>query len=432
MLKRKIMNELITWKETNKKECLLVKGARQIGKTFIIDEFGKTCYKSYIYINFLKDPEQKKIFDGSLSAKEIYRRISLYVDNVTFIEQDTLIFLDEIQECPNARTALKFLAIDGHYDVIASGSLLGLNYKNISSVPVGYERQIEMTSLDFEEFLWAIGKTEESIHALRYYFDHKEKVEPSINNEYLSILNDYMVVGGMPEVVNVYIETNNYQEVYKTEQKILDSYFYDISHYASAPDKPKIASCYRSIPRQLAKDYTRFQYKIIEHGGTSRKYRSSLDWLLGASLIKTCTNVTTPMFPLIAYEKDEQFKIYMNDIGLLTSMFGYETQQAILKGNLIGPVKGGIYENLIFDILSKRGYSLYYFKTENSTQEVEFLITKNQSIIPIEVKSKNGTTLSLNNFIKEYNPPFAYKLISGNIGVVDTKITIPLYMALFI
>lgn len=432
MLKRKIMDELMSWKETHRKECLLVKGARQIGKTFIIEEFGKKHYKSYIYINFFKEPEQTKIFDGSLSANEIYRRISLYVDNVTFIERDTLIFLDEIQDCPNARTALKFLAIDGRYDVIASGSLLGLNYKEIPSVPVGYERQIEMSSLDFEEFLWAVGKTEQSIAALKYYFDNKTKVEPGINQEYLAILNDYMVVGGMPEAVNTFIETNNYQEVYRTQQKILDSYFYDIGHYASASEKPKIAACYRSIPRQLAKDYTRFQYKTVEQKATSRKFANSLDWLLGASLIKSCTNVATPMFPLVAYEKPEQFKIYMHDIGLLTSMFGFETQQAILKGSLVGPAKGGIYENLIFDILSKRGYALYYYKTENSTQEIEFLITKGQSVIPVEVKSKNGATLSLNGYIEEYHPPFAYKLISGNVGVAETKITIPLYMALFI
>ncbi len=432
MLNRKIMEELISWKNMHRKECLLVKGARQIGKTFIIEKFGKTHYTSYIYINFIKEPEQKKIFDGSLSADEIYKRISLYVDNVTFIEHDTLIFLDEIQDCPNARTALKFLALDGRYDVIASGSLLGLNYKEISSVPVGYERQIEMSSLDFEEFLWAIGKSKQSIATLKYYFDHKEKVDDGINQEYLSILNDYMVVGGMPEAVNVFIETNNYQEVYKIQQKILNSYFYDINNYSTVPEKPKIAACYRSIPRQLAKDHTRFQYKTIEEKATSRKFASSLDWLLGASLIKACCNVATPMFPLIAYEKPEQFKIYMHDIGLLTSMFGQETQQAILKGNLVGPAKGGIYENLIFDILAKRGYSLYYFKTENSTQEIEFLITKEQSIIPIEVKAKNGTTLSLNNFIDQFKPPFAYKLVTGNVGVVDTKITIPLYMALFI
>ncbi len=432
MLKRKIMDDLIKWKANHKKECLLVKGARQIGKTFIIEEFGRHYYKSYIYINFFKEPEQKKIFDGSLSADEIYRRISLYVDHVTFIEHDTLIFLDEIQDCPNARTALKFLAIDGRYDVISSGSLLGLNYKEIASVPVGYERQLEMFSLDFEEFLWAIGKTEQSIAALRTYFEAKEKIEPGINEEYLSILNDYIVVGGMPEAVNTFIYTNNYQEVYQTQQKILDSYFYDISHYASAPDKPKIAACYRSIPRQLAKDYTRFQYSVVEQGGSSRKFTSSLDWLLGASLIKSCCNVSTPMFPLVAYEKPEQFKIYMHDIGLLTSMFGHETQQAILKGNLVGPAKGGIYENLIFDMLIKRGYKLYYYKTDNSTQEIEFLITKEQSIIPVEVKSKNGATISLNNFLAEYRPPFAYKLISGNVGVADCKVTLPLYMAMFI
>lgn len=432
MLKRKIADELLSWKNTHKKECLLVTGARQIGKTFIIEEFGKSNYKSYIYINFFIEPEQKKIFDGSLSAGEIYKRISLFVNNVNFIEHDTLIFLDEIQDCPNARAALKPLAIDGKYDVIASGSLLGLNYKDIPSVPVGYERQIEMHSLDFEEFLWAVGKTELSVSNLKSYFDNKEKIEPAINQEYLSIMNDYLVVGGMPEVVNTFLETNNYQEVYQTQQKILNSYFYDISHYATAPEKPKISACFRSVPRQLAKENTKFQYKVIESGGSSRKFSTSLDWLLGAALIKSCCNVATPLFPPVAYERPEQFKIYMHDIGLLTSMFGAETQQAILKGTLVGPAKGGIYENLVFDMLTKRGYKLYYYKNDKNTQEIEFLITHEQSVIPVEVKSKNGATLSLNTFIDEYKPPYAYKLINGNIGVTDTKITLPLYMAMFI
>ncbi len=432
MLRRKIWDELVRWKNDHTQECLLVKGARQIGKTFIIEEFGKQCYQSYIYINFFKEPEQKKIFDGSLAAEEIYKRISLYVDHVTFIPGDTLIFLDEIQDCPNARTALKFLAIDGRYDVIASGSLLGLNYKEIASVPVGYERQLEMYSLDFEEFLWAVGKSEQSIATLRSYFDTKEKIEPGINEEYLQILREYTVVGGMPEVVNTFLATNNYQTVHDTQQKILDSYFYDISQYASTPDKPKIAACYRSIPRQLAKDHTRFQYKTVEQGGSARKFTTSLDWLLGASLIRSCSNVTTPLFPLIAYEKPEQFKIYMHDIGLLCAMFGYETQVAILKDTLIGPAKGGIYENLVFDILSKRGYKLFYYKNDSNTQEIEFLLTKEQSVIPVEVKSKNGATLSLNSYIENFAPPYAYKLISGNIGVAETKITLPLYMAMFL
>ncbi|MGN1112556.1 MAG: ATP-binding protein [Acutalibacteraceae bacterium] len=432
MLKRKIYDRLLYWKEHKSRECLLVKGARQIGKTFIIEKFGKDNYESYIYLNFYKNPEHKAIFEGSLEAEQIYKRISLYVNDVSFKEHNTLIFLDEIQDCPNARTALKFLAIDDRYDVIASGSLLGLHYKEMASIPVGYERTMEMYSLDFEEFLWAVGKNEQAIAALKEYFDRKEKVDSGIHEQFISLLREYLVVGGMPEVVNTFLKSNNYQDVYATQKKIMESYREDIKHYASAPIRQKISDCYNSIPRQLAKEYTKFQYKVVNKDGSARRYENCLNWLVDAGMIKMCINVSTPQFPLVAYEKPHQFKVYVTDIGLLTSLYGYETQVALLKDTLTGPAKGGIYENLVFDMLIKRDFSLNYFKNDNNTQEIEFLFVKDGSVIPIEVKAKNGSTLSLNSYISEYAPPYAYKLISGNIGVSDTKITLPLYMTIFI
>ncbi|MGN0483049.1 MAG: ATP-binding protein [Lachnospiraceae bacterium] len=432
MLKRKIYDALLNWKNTKNKECLLVKGARQIGKTFIIDKFGREQYAAYIYLNFYQNPEYKAIFDGSLEAVEIYKKISLYVKNVHFIEHDTLIFLDEIQECPNARTALKFLAIDDSYDVIASGSLLGLHYREMASIPVGYERTMDMYSLDFEEFLWAVGKSEQAVEILREAFLQKEKVEFGIHEQFMALLREYLVVGGMPEAVNVFLKSNNYQDVYATQKKIMESYKEDIKHYATTPMRQKISDCYNSIPRQLAKEYTKFQYKVVSKEGNARRYENCLNWLVDAGMIAECVNVSTPQFPLIAYEKPEQFKVYVTDIGLLTSMYGYETQTALLKDTLTGPAKGGIYENLVFDLLNKRGFTLNYYKNDKNTQEIEFLFSRDGSVIPVEVKAKNGATLSLNNFIKQYNPPYAYKLISGNVGVSDTKITLPLYMAMFL
>ncbi len=432
MLKRKIYDELMKWKETKHRECLLVKGARQVGKTFIIEQFGKNEYDSYIYLNFYQNPQQKTIFEGSLEPVEIYKKISLYLNNVRFIENSTLIFLDEIQDCPNARTALKFLAIDDRYDVIASGSMLGLHYKEMISIPVGYERTIEMFSLDFEEFLWAAGKSQTAIKALEEYYIKQEKVPAGIHEQFLSLLLEYLVVGGMPEAVNTFLRSNNYQDVYATQKKIMESYREDIKHYASASERQKISDCYNSIPRQLAKEYTKFQYKVVSRDGNARRYSNSLNWLVDAGMIKLCSNVSTPQFPLIAYEKPEQFKVYVTDIGLLTSLYGAEAQAALLKNSLTGPAKGGIYENLIFDILTKRGFSLNYFKNDKNTQEIEFLFTKENNVIPIEVKSKNGTTISLNQFMELYAPPYAYKLISGNLGVSGKKITLPLYMALFL
>lgn len=432
MLKRKIDQMLLDWKKKKRQECLLVRGARQIGKTFSIEAFGKQHYASYIYINFYQNPEQRAIFEGSLEAEELYKKISLYVKNVQYKEHDTLIFLDEIQECPNARTALKFLALDDKYDVIASGSLLGLHYKEIMSVPVGYERMMDMYALDLEEFLWAAGKTEDSIQVLRNFFNRREKVEPILHEQLMGLLREYLVVGGMPEAVNTFFRTNNFQESYQTQKKILESYQIDIQHYATAQVSQKISDCYLSIPRQLAKEYTKFQYKVVSREGNSRKYENCLNWLVDAGMIRLCLNVSTPQFPLAAYEKPEQFKVYMTDIGLLTAMYGYETQAALLKDTLSGPAKGGIYENLIFDILIKRGFQLNYYKVENSTQEIEFLFVKDGAVVPVEVKAKRGATISLNRFIEEYEPPLAYKLTAGNVGVSGSKVTLPLYMALFL
>lgn len=440
MLRRKFYDILVNWKKTKRNECLLVNGARQVGKTFIIEQFGKNNYRNYIYLNLLKNPEQKNIFEGSLEPNEIYKRLTLLVPNVELILHDTLIFIDEIQVCPKARTALKFLAIDSRFDVVASGSLFGIHYnKQIGreelekeiSIPVGYEREITMYSLDFEEFLWANGILESIIKSLKEYFDKKEKVPISINERFLNLLREYMVVGGMPEVVNTYMSTSNFQEVYKTQQKIFKSYEDDIEQYAKNSEKPKIKACYNSIPRQLAKEYTKFQYKMVDKNGSAKKYDNSVAWLEDAGLVHLVKNVSLPVMPLKAYEQPENFKLYATDIGLTTSMYGFETQKALLTKSLTGPAKGGIYENLIFDILYKRGFNLYYFKRKDNSQEIEFIYEKDGSVIPIEVKAKRGDTESLNQFISSYHPAFAFKLIDGNVGVENSKITLPHYMALF-
>lgn len=431
MLKRKIYQKLLEWRETKKNKCLLVKGARQVGKSYIIREFGKS-YESFIEINFYENPESKTIFDGDLTPTEIYKRISLQRPNVKFIEGKTLIFLDEIQHCPNARTAIKFLALDNRYDVISSGSLLGLHYKDIVSIPVGYETQIEMHALDFEEFLWAYGYDENAIATLKAYFDSKERIPDSIHEKFSQILREYLVVGGMPDAVNTFFETNNFQAVHQKQIDLLNEYEEDIKKYAKITDRQKIKDCYYSIPRQLAKEYTKFQYTTVSPRGSYKKYENALDWLNDAGMIKLVYNVSTPQLPLRAYEKSNEFKIYATDIGLTTALYGFETQTALVNDILKGPAKGGIYENLIFDILNKKGYMLHYVKKENNTQEIEFLLEQQCAIIPIEVKSKKGETRSLNEFLKEWEPPYAYKLTNTNIGQVDTKITIPHYMAMFL
>ncbi len=439
MLKRKFTETLNQWKITKKRECLLVNGARQVGKTFIIDIFGRENYQSYIYLNLFKNPEYKQIFEGGLEPTEIYKRISLLVKNVKFIEGDTLIFIDEIQACSKARTALKFLAMDDKYDIIASGSLLGLHYNKLNqenaneiSIPVGYEREVEMHSLDFEEFLWATGVSESAIENLKEYYEQKKALPDSVKDLYQNKLREYLVVGGMPAVVNAFVETSNFQEAFKVQQKIFKAYEDDIQHYATNTERPKIRACYYSIPRQLAKEYSKFQYKTVEKNGSAKKYGNALDWLVDAGLIKRVHNVSLPEMPLRAYEQPENFKVYVTDVGLATHQFGFETQSALLRKELKGHAKGGIYENLIFDILHKRGLALNYYKNGENTQEIEFVFERSGEVVPVEVKSRNGLTTSMNEFIKRYSPTFAIKLIDGNVGVDGNKVSLPQFMAMFL
>lgn len=235
----------------------------------------------------------------------------------------------------------------------------------------------------------------------------------------------------MPEVVKAFVETENFMEVHKVQQKILDSYLDDIAKYASVPEKTKVRSSFLSIPKQLAKENKKFQFSVVEKGGSARKYENSLEWLRDAGLVKFCENVSLPAFPLNAYSKENWFKIYLMDIGILTAMYGFEMKQAIMENSISGYAKGGIYENLIADILSKKNIPLYFYKPENNAQEIEFLLTQEAGIIPVEVKSGNNATISLNKFLEEFRPLFGIKLITGNLGVADNKVTLPLYMAAF-
>ena len=440
MLKRKIYNELLNWKKGKDKECLLIMGARQTGKTTTVQEFGKKEYDSFIEINFLENPSLKNIFYGDLNSEEIYKRISVYIPNVELLEGKTLIFLDEIQKCASARTALKFLAIDNKYDVIASGSLLGLHYgqdsdsevEEVESIPVGYERQIHMYPLDFEEYLWALGYNDDSINYLKSYFDSEEKVATDLNIKYLDIIKEYIVVGGMPEVVAKFVENKDFNIVQKTQEKILASYDDDISLHVKNGGKEKVRACYDSIPRQLSRENKKFKYSEVENKATARKYRDSIEWLKDSNVVNVAYNVYEPVLPLLANSNDNEFKLYMNDVGLLMALYGRESKLAILNNTLKGNAKGGIYENLIACELIKKGYKLNYYKKQDSTLEIEFVIEKNGEVIPIEVKSGNTSTPSLNNFILTYKPHISYKFINGNIGRTDNKLSIPHYMIMFI
>lgn len=428
MLKRKIYEKLKMWRKNRGDECLLIKGARQVGKTYIVKQFGKKEYKNFVSINFYENENYKNIFEGNLNVKDIYNKMSLYIENFKIIDNDTLIFLDEIQFCPKARTALKFLAMDRRCDVIATGSMLGLHYKEINSIPVGYEKQIEMTSLDFEEFLWAMGIDNIAINTLKEMFNENKKIDENINEKYFEYVNDYLIVGGMPEVVNDFAKNRNYQTTYEIQNKILKSYRDDVLKYADNVEKNKILKCFDSITLQLAKENTKFQYKTIERNGNSKKYANSVEWLCDAGIIKKCYNVRVPEKPLKAFYELDNFKIYMIDIGLLTCLYGLQIQLDLRKLGIKNTGKGGIFENLVFDMLNKQGKELFFYKNSANSQEIEFIFESVDGVVPVEVKSKNGKTISLNNFIEKYNPKVAYKVIYGNLGIISKKKTIPYYM----
>lgn len=439
ILRRKAYADLIDWKNHHRQTCLMVKGARQVGKSFLVREFGKKEYQSFIEINFIRQPELKDIFAGYLDAESIYKRLTAQIRNISLVSGNTLIFLDEIQNCGNARTAIKFLAEDGRYDVITSGSLLGLTYAEEGdddveepiSVPTGYEDFMTLYSLDFEEFLWAEGYGEDAISLLKSYYDRCEAVPASINDKYEELFREFIVVGGMPEVVAEYTAHHDFNRVTVIQERILEDYRFDISRHAKGAEKTKVRACYEAIPKQLARELKKFQYATVEKGKTSKKYGGSIRWLIDSALVHACYNVREAFIPLLANAKEEQFKLYIHDTGLLCAMYGFETKKAILKDTIKGNAKGGIYENIVAESLIKRGYKLYYYRPDDN-QELEFLLERDGEVIPVEVKSGNNASASLNRFVTQYRPSVAYKLISGNIGKAEAKKTLPHYMVMFL
>lgn len=433
MLRRKIYDKPLAWKNNKgKKDAILLRGVRQCGKTYIVREFGKREYKNFIEINFIERPDMQAVFSGNLDVDNMVQQIKLSMPGCQFIPGETLLFLDEIQDVPNARTSLKFWTQDGRFDCIASGSLLGMDYKNEVSIPVGYEQQLIMRTLDFEEFIWALGAEVNLKEMLAPYVDGAKRVPEAMHNSLNKYLQEYMVVGGLPEVVDTYIATKDFYQVHLLQEKILRDYQDDIAKYALNQDKIKAKQCFLSIPRQLSKENHKFQYSVVEKKATARKFTSSLDWLHNAGLIDFAYNVNSPWFPLKAHVKEDQFRVYLCDIGLLVAMYGYQLKIALLSDALEGPAKGGIYESLVADILAKRGEELYYYKKEDSTLEIEFILERDCKLVPVEVKARKGSTRSLNELLKMDNIERGYKLTAQNTGVVEKKITLPLYMAAII
>ena len=432
MLKRKIEQALIDWKNTPNKSPLIIKGCRQCGKTYSVRAFAKDYYEHEVYINFFKNPDYTSIFEGSLEIDNLIIMMSaLLGKNAIFEPGKTLIIFDEIQDCPEARTALKFFKEDGRFDVIGTGSLLGVKGygKQPKSIPVGSETLIEMHPLDFEEFLWANGITPEIIAKLKEYLDEEKSVPTALHNKMHQLLLQYTVVGGMPDVVNTFINTKQMNNVLSLQRDIVHSYEDDMLKYAADSDKPLIKECFQSIPKQLSKENKKFQYSVVKKGATSSKFQGSLQWIEDAGIVARCYNLDLPELPLDGNAVKEIFKVYMKDTGLFVSMLEDGTQYDILQGNLYG-YKGAIFENLMADIFTKMGRKIYYYH-KDSGLEIDFVIRYKGSATLIEVKASNGNAKSVKTILahpEKYHVSKAIKLGNYNIGRSADVLTIPLYM----
>lgn len=433
MLRRKIEQQLLQWKNMPDRRPLIVKGCRQCGKTFSVLDFAHKQYEHVVYLNFYQNADYASVFAGSLETDHLVMMMSALLGPAAVFEAGkTVIVLDEIQECPEARTALKFFKLDGRFDVIGTGSLLGVRGygKEPRSIPVGYETVLDMYPLDFEEFLWANGITESMILLLRQCLQEEKPVPEALHNRLRQLLLQYIVVGGMPAVVQMFTDTHNMRSVLQLQRDIIRSYEDDMIKYADKKDKAQIAECFRSIPKQLSKENKKFQYSVIKKGATSSQFAGSLQWIEDAGIISRCYNLSLPELPLDGNALKDIFKVYMKDTGLLTGMLEDGTQFEVLQGNLYG-YKGAIYENLIADFFAKMGRNLYYYH-KDSGLEIDFVMRWRGQCTLVEVKATTGNTKSAKTILnhpEKYHVGQAVKLGDYNIGRNGKMLTLPLYMA---
>lgn len=434
MLKRKIEKTLLNWLNTENRNPLILKGCRQCGKTFSVLQFAQQHYKHVVYLNFFENPDYRTIFEGSLKVDDVVLMMSAFVGaNVRFIPHETVIVLDEIQECPRARAALKFFKLDGRFDVLATGSLLGISgYRSEDySVSVGYETIIDMFPLDFEEFLWANGIEDSLIALLKQCLEEERPVPEALHQRMRDLLLQYVVVGGMPHIVDQFIKEKNVAFVRQEQKLLIRSFEDDMVKYAQGADKSRIRECFESIPKQLARDNKKFQFSLIKKTARSNQYVGSLQWLEDTGLIRRCYNLTLPELPLEGNACHDKFKVYMADTGLFVGMLEDGTERDILQGDLFG-YKGAIFENLVADFFIKMKRPLYYFR-KDSGLEIDFIMCYKGEAVLLEVKAKSGNTKSTRTILKhpeKYHVHSAIKLGDYNVGRREQllTLTLPLYM----
>ncbi len=429
-LLRKADAFLKAWFKNTDRYPLIIKGARQVGKTETIREFAKTYYKNLIEINFITEPAYKSIIADGFSADSITRLISRIDPSKHFEPKETLIFFDEIQDFPEIATSLKFFKEDGKYDVICSGSLLGVQYHRIASISVGYKTDYQMYSMDFEEFLWAKGYAAEVIDDMLAHMLSGKAFSDAEYSIYSNLFLEYCILGGMPAIVSNYVKKGTFEGSLELQRQLLTDYENDIIKYADGLDKAKILNVYRSIPAQLAKENKKFQYSKVAKGGRSKDYMGCIDWLKDAGLINVCDCLQFPELPLKANICENKFKIYIADTGLLVSNLDDESQVDLRANKNLGVYKGALYENFVAEAFVKQGYGLFYYSKENSTLEEDFFIRSANELIPVEVKSNTNRAKSMNQLIKNDTYPdikHGIKFTVGNIGINENIITFPYF-----
>lgn len=431
-LKRKIDIFLQKWKSDFDRKPLIVKGPRQVGKTESIRRFGTENYDNVIEINFVEEPKYKMITADGYKADDIIKNISLLNPEKRFIDGKTLIFFDELQEFPEISTALKFFQIDGRFDVICSGSMLGINYKRIESNSVGYKIDFEMYSLDFEEFLWAKGYDNSRVSDLLRHMEMSIPFNELELSVYNSLFLDFCVLGGMPAVVREYIVKGTFEGSLETQRQLIADYKEDIRKYAEGMDQTRILNVFNQIPVQLAKDNKKFQISKVASGARFKDYRGCIEWLSDAGMINICYCLGFPELPLKGNYEETKYKIYFADSGLLVAMLDEEAQEDLRSNKNLGVYKGALYENIVGEALVKSGYELYYYKREDSTLEEDFFVRTASELVPIEVKATNGKAKSLRTLInseKYQDIRYGIKFTGGNIGYCDKVYTFPYFCA---
>lgn len=431
LLKRKIDKYLTDWKNRPDRKPLIIKGARQIGKTRSVEWFASQNYASVIEINFIEQKKYREIFNDGFEVDAILKNISLLNPELKFIPGNTIFFFDELQACPNCATSLKFFKLDGRFDVICSGSLMWISYNEIESNSVGYKEDYEMHSMDFEEFLWAKGYNDEfTADLLSHMLDVRPLSELQMDT-LMSLFRDYVIIGGMPEVVSTYVRNKNFSGTLDIQRQLLKDYEEDITKYVEGLDKAKVKAVYNHISTFLAKENKRFQITKIARNARNRDYMGCVEWLADAGVVNVCYCLNQPELPLKGNYDPKMYKIYFKDTGLLIASLDEEAQEDLRANKNLGTYKGAIYENIVGDMLVKQGYRLFYYHSDRPALEMDFFIRDADSLIPVEVKANDGATASLNRLLNDdkYNDvKYGIKLGYRNIGFNGKFYTFPYFL----